>query len=56
MTKEDIKLENLRHKNRMEEIESERKAKLEVEAVKFDYFKQLQRIKSAEIFRTKMIR
>lgn len=56
MNEDDLKLEKLRHKNKMEEIETERKARLEVEAIKFDYLKQMQRIKSAEINRVKMLR
>jgi len=46
------KLEELRHKNRMKEIEAEKKAKLEVENLKFDHQLQLQRIRRADIKRT----
>jgi len=45
-------IEELRHKNRIEEIELEAKAQRELEAVKFDHQMQLQRIKSAEIRRS----
>ena len=45
-------IEELRHKNRIEEIELEAKAQRELEAVKFDQQMQLQRIKSAEIRRS----
>ena len=55
MTKTEIKnlteLEKLRHKNKMLEIETERKAREEIEKLKFDQQMQLQRIKSAEIRR-----
>lgn len=50
-TKQLIELEKLRHKNKMLEIETERKARIEVEKLKFDYHMQLQRIKTAEIKR-----
>jgi DNA-binding transcriptional regulator YiaG len=39
----------LEHKFRMEEIEAERKAKMEVEKYKLECLKEMQRIKSAEI-------
>jgi len=42
-------LEELRHKNRMEEIDVETKSRKELEAIKFDYQMQLQRIRTAEI-------
>lgn len=45
-------LEELRHNNRMEEIEAEAKRHREVEAIRFDHSMQLQRIKSAEIRRS----
>jgi len=45
-------LEELRHKNRLEEIEAERKAKLEVEKAKFDYQLSIHRLKRADIKRT----
>ena len=44
-----VALENLRHKNRMEEIEIETNGKREFENLKFDHQMQLQRIKTAEI-------
>lgn len=45
-------LEELKHKDRMEEIEFETKCRKEVEHIKFDFQLQLQRIKSAEINKT----
>ncbi|MCM8786841.1 MAG: hypothetical protein NC935_02175 [Candidatus Omnitrophica bacterium] len=42
----------LEHKFRMEEIEAEKKAQIEIENLKFDHQLQLQRIKSAEIRKT----
>jgi len=45
-------LEELRHSNRIIEIEIEAKKHRETEAVKFDHQMQLQRIRSAEIRRT----
>lgn len=47
--KQDIELENLRHKNKMIEIESEKKPKMDVENLKFQNDLTLQRIKTAEI-------
>ena len=47
-----IKEEEIRHKNKMKEIEAEKQAKIEVENLKFDYSLQLQRIRSAEIKRS----
>lgn len=44
-----IEFENLRHKNRMLEIETEKLAKIECLKIGFDFKLQLQRIKSAEI-------
>ena len=51
MTKEETELEKLKHKNKMLEIEAEKKARIEVENLKFDRSMELQRIKSAEIRR-----
>ena len=48
----DKELIELEHKYRMEEIETKRKADIEVEKMKFDFTKQIQRIKSADIQRT----
>jgi hypothetical protein len=45
-------LEELKHKDRMEEIETESKLHKEVENLRFDHQMQLQRIKTAEINRT----
>jgi len=45
-------LEEIRHKNRMEEIEAEKQAKLEVEKAKYDYKLSLHRLKRADIKRT----
>jgi len=45
-------IEELRHKNRIAEIELEAEAQRKLEALKFDHQMQLQRIKSAEIRRT----
>jgi len=45
-------IEELRHKNRIAEIELEAEAQRKLEAVKFDHQMQLQRIRSAEIRRT----
>ena len=42
----------LKHKYSMEEIETRRKAELEIENIKFDHQLQLTRIKSAEIKKT----
>lgn len=42
----------LEHKYKMEEIETERKAQLEVENIRFDHQKQLQRLKRADIARS----
>ena len=47
-TKDLMNLEVLRHKNKMEEIEAERKAKLEVENVKFEHIMSAHRIKRAD--------
>jgi hypothetical protein len=52
MSNKEQSLEQLRHKNRMAEIEAEKLAKIEVEKVRFDYACQLQRIKNADIKRT----
>jgi hypothetical protein len=45
-------IEELRHKNRVQEIELEAEAQRKLEAIKFDHQMQLQRIRSAEIKRT----
>jgi hypothetical protein len=45
-------IEELRHKNRVQEIELEAEAQRKLEAIKFDHQMQLQRIMSAEIKRT----
>jgi DNA polymerase III delta prime subunit len=45
-------LEELKHKDRMEQIEVEARLHKEVENLKFDHMIQLQRIKSAEIRKT----
>lgn len=44
-----FKLEEIRHKNKMMEVITETKGKMDVENLKFDHQMQLQRIKSAEI-------
>jgi hypothetical protein len=44
-----FKLEEIRHKNKMEEIKFEIDGKKEIEALRFDHLMQLQRIKTAEI-------
>ena len=51
MTKKD--LIDLEHKYKMQEIKLERDARLEVEAKKFDYSCQLQRIRNADIKRAR---
>ena len=45
-------IEELRHKNRIAEIELEAEVQRKIEALKFDHQMQLQRIRSAEIRRT----
>jgi len=50
--KEETKLEEIRHKNRMKEIKFEMDCRLKVEDTRFDHELQLQRIKSAEIQKT----
>ena len=47
--KDPFKLEEVRHKNKMEEIKFETDGKKEIEALRFDHQMQLQRIKTAEI-------
>jgi len=49
MEKKEKEIEQLKHKNRMEEIETKRKAEIEVENLKFNHALELQRIKAAEI-------
>jgi len=44
-----FKLEEVRHKNKMEELKFEIDGKKEIEGLKFDHQMQLQRIKTAEI-------
>lgn len=51
--KELIKFE---HECRMKEIEAKKKAEIEVENLKFDHSLQLQRIRNADIMRTKGFR
>jgi len=46
------KVEELRHKNRMEEIELEAKTRKEIENLKFDYQMKLQTFRSEEIRKT----
>jgi hypothetical protein len=48
------KLEELKHKNRLDEILKEAMAKREIEMLKFNHEIELQRIKSAEIRKTQM--
>ena len=45
-------IEDLRHNNKIEELELEKKLKLVAENIKFDHQCQLQRIRSAEIQRS----
>ena len=52
--KEEFELEELRHKNRMEEITSETTGKKTIESLKFDNQMSLHRIKRADINRTQM--
>jgi hypothetical protein len=42
-------LEEIRHKNKMEEIKAETEGKIEVEMLCYEHTKEHQRIKSAEI-------
>lgn len=49
----DEKLEELRHKNRMEEIEYEHKCKLDIENTHHRNDMEMQRIRNADIRRTK---
>lgn len=48
---EETKLEELKHKNKMKEIEFQKDCLIEVEKLKMDHAMQLQRIKTAEIRR-----
>jgi hypothetical protein len=48
------KLQEQIHKWRMEEIRFKYECDKEIEAIKFDYQKQLQRIKNADIERNKL--
>jgi len=42
-------IETIKHENKMEEIEAERKARIDVEKLKHEQDKERQRIKGAEI-------
>ena len=55
-TKQENELEKLRHKNRMEEIEFERKCKTEVEKLKHFNDLEFHRIKNADIKRSILAR
>ncbi len=49
-----LDVEKIKHKNKLDEIEQEGKAKKEIEDLKFDYQKQMQRIRNADIQRTQL--
>lgn len=49
---EDLKLEDIMHKNKMEEIKFEFDCRKKVEAIKFDKNMELQRFRSAGIQRS----
>lgn len=50
--KAEKEIENLRHKHKMLEIDSERKAKLEVENSKFNNIMSAHRLKRADVKRS----
>ena len=50
--KSDFELEEIKHKNKMDEIEAERKAKLEVEKIKHNDEMSSIRLKNANVRRT----
>ena len=54
LLKEEFELEELRHKNRMEEIEKEVAGKKSVEALKFENQMSLHRMRRADITRSQM--
>jgi|LGVF01.2.fsa_nt_gb hypothetical protein len=52
LVKAETKLENLKHRHKVDEIDQEFARKKEMENIKFDHDLQLQRIKNADIKRT----
>lgn len=50
--KEQVSIENLRHKHRMEEIKIKTDGEREIEDLRFNHNLQTQRIKTAEIRKT----